>query len=805
MALTITHAKTNTIANWTQADLDAQIALGNFPPGTLLANIVLPSDWNESHSFTGTLPAANVEAAGSDTQVQYNNAGALAGSADYTWNNTTKILTVGIGNSGYTRFTSGVGSNNGFVVSAFSNFIFSSNAYFDGTNFRYEKAGFASAVQTESTTGNVYLNTYSSGSAGAIVSGGPKVTVLNNGDVGIGAASPSARIHAIKTTEQMRLGYDVSNYYSTTVGSTGSVAFTAVGSAPAFTFNNPISIVETGTNVATTWTGLSVTNAGSTFNTTAGAINNYMAIFTNTATRATGANALTNYGIFASASGAQNNYAAVFNGGNVGINNTTPAKELTIGALTALTQANIGTTGIAVSQTGSVVGMTVENTGASGVSAGGLMSVVSQDGAAMASGDRLGGYLFGGNNGTIVANGAAILAYASEAWSGSAVGTDLSFDLVAPGVTSRTQKFKMFGNGRFLVGTGTSATSQLEVNRDANDSTTSGVLVLNPNTGTAAAPFVKIGETLTGNKNIGIYYLNSGFTASGTTLPNSALITAQSGATAGLVIRTDADAPIIFGRGGAVSESGRFGITSGYLGLGTAANIYTRLNVSDGGTISSAITASLGAAAAQCIMTHSNTAGNNIIGMNATNAATSRSSIQCWRARGTLASPTTVATDDIIGDMLFAGYDGGRMNFAAGLFCYADATPTINSVTPMRLSFVTGGSSADRQERLIIKSTGEVLVGAGLGLKATVSSAATLTLDTTATTYVFSGTTTTWSLPAVATNTNRIYYIKNRGTGAITLSAATNTIYDTAITTTSTIAAGAAAIVQSDGTYWVVM
>jgi len=46
----VNHVKTNSIADWTQADLDAQIALGNFPPGTLLADIVLPSDWNDDHT-----------------------------------------------------------------------------------------------------------------------------------------------------------------------------------------------------------------------------------------------------------------------------------------------------------------------------------------------------------------------------------------------------------------------------------------------------------------------------------------------------------------------------------------------------------------------------------------------------------------------------------------------------------------------------------------------------------------------------------------------------------------------------------
>lgn len=53
MAVTIKHAKTDTIADWTQADLDAQIAAGNYPAGTVLADIVLPSDWNNDHTVTG--------------------------------------------------------------------------------------------------------------------------------------------------------------------------------------------------------------------------------------------------------------------------------------------------------------------------------------------------------------------------------------------------------------------------------------------------------------------------------------------------------------------------------------------------------------------------------------------------------------------------------------------------------------------------------------------------------------------------------------------------------------------------------
>ena len=59
MAVTIKHAKTDTISDWTQSDLDAQIAAGNYPAGTVLADIVLPSDWNNDHTFTGTLGVSN--------------------------------------------------------------------------------------------------------------------------------------------------------------------------------------------------------------------------------------------------------------------------------------------------------------------------------------------------------------------------------------------------------------------------------------------------------------------------------------------------------------------------------------------------------------------------------------------------------------------------------------------------------------------------------------------------------------------------------------------------------------------------
>ncbi|WP_282460078.1 hypothetical protein, partial [Mycoplasmopsis arginini] len=64
------------------------------------------------------------------------------------------------------------------------------------------------------------------------------VRINTSGDLGIGTGSTiSAKTHIIKTTEQLRLGYDTSNYQTTTISSTGSASYNLVGTTPQFTFN----------------------------------------------------------------------------------------------------------------------------------------------------------------------------------------------------------------------------------------------------------------------------------------------------------------------------------------------------------------------------------------------------------------------------------------------------------------------------------------------------------------------------------------------------------------------------------------
>lgn len=101
------------------------------------------------------------------------------------------------------------------------------------------------------------------------------------GNVGIGTTSPSARVHAISTTEQLRLGYDASNYYSTTVSSAGAVTFDSVGASSSFTFSDVITLsvatplISFQPTVNTQDCGLKILNA-------AGSAAGYLSIIPNT-------------------------------------------------------------------------------------------------------------------------------------------------------------------------------------------------------------------------------------------------------------------------------------------------------------------------------------------------------------------------------------------------------------------------------------------------------------------------------------------------------------------------------------------
>jgi len=72
-----------------------------------------------------------------------------------------------------------------------------------------------------------------------------RMTITGAGDVGINRTNPNAKFHVIATTEQIRVGYDASNFSSFTVGATGNLLIGLTGTTPRTTFSQGINVQGT--------------------------------------------------------------------------------------------------------------------------------------------------------------------------------------------------------------------------------------------------------------------------------------------------------------------------------------------------------------------------------------------------------------------------------------------------------------------------------------------------------------------------------------------------------------------------------
>ena len=144
-------------------------------------------------------------AAGANTQVQYNNSGALAGSANLTFNGTTltantlnltNALGTTYGGTGLTSFTA-----NGVVYASSSSVLATGSALtFDGTTLGVSSGSSTPALKlygAGSTQGQLQFGS----AAGYVIQGGPDYTGLV---YNVGSASYQ-HIFQINSSEQMRL------------------------------------------------------------------------------------------------------------------------------------------------------------------------------------------------------------------------------------------------------------------------------------------------------------------------------------------------------------------------------------------------------------------------------------------------------------------------------------------------------------------------------------------------------------------------------------------------------------------------
>lgn len=147
-------------------------------------------------------------------------------------------------------------------------------------------------------------------------------------------------------------------------------------------------------------------------------------------------------------------------------------------------------------------------------------------------------------------------------------------------------------------------------------------------------------------------------------------------------------------------------------------------------------------------------------------------------------------------DTLFVGktiVDSANLRIVGDIISYQSGSIT----TSTGFSYITGGINAIG--RNATSGRYEEIPNSVI-----TSSASTLTLGYGGD-YFFSGTTATYTLPAISAQfVGRKFAItiKNRGSGAITVNAASgSTIYDTALVASITVTAGAAVYLMPDGTY----
>lgn len=244
---------------------DLQNAL-NAKQDTLVSGTNIKTINGSSLLGSGDL-TVSASAGGSDTQLQYNNAGAFGGILGATTNGTSVTLT------SPTIATSLIAS---YAIASTIGIFDSSKNLISADTATYPSLTELSYVK--GVTSPIQAQLDAKVSSQWTLSSGQLYPTTTTNKVGIGQASATYWLDVLNSTTGMTAGSRTINASLT----------------------------------------------GGTYNTTAGVISSYAGYFNSNATRASGANALTNIGIYANATGAQNNYAGIFENGSVGIGTTTP-------------------------------------------------------------------------------------------------------------------------------------------------------------------------------------------------------------------------------------------------------------------------------------------------------------------------------------------------------------------------------------------------------------------------------------------------------------------------------------------------
>lgn len=153
----------------------------------------------------------------------------------------------------------------------------------------------------------------------------------------------------------------------------------------------------------------------------------------------------------------------------VGIGNNSPGTKLNIGE--AFVDAGASTLGLSILYDGGAVapiGAYISNYGTSGSGSGAGFLMVSNDGAAMGSGDRLGFMLWAGGTGSGLANVTGFTAFTTEVW-GAGRGTELRVETTRTGTTTRSAGVIFTNAGGMTINEqGNDADTRIEGDTDTN-------------------------------------------------------------------------------------------------------------------------------------------------------------------------------------------------------------------------------------------------------------------------------------------------------------------------------------------------
>lgn len=140
---------------------------------------------------------------------------------------------------------------------------------------------------------------------------------------------------------------------------------------------------------------------------------------------------------------------------------------------------NTGLTNEITASVASVDGIASFNTAASSATAGSNITVYSNDNAALVSGDRLGGFNFGGSTGVgTIGTGASIQAFSAGTFAPSSIPSVMTFSTVAGATNTLSERFRIHNDGNASYGENATL-ARFSIRGGSSTSSTSSFLVRN--------------------------------------------------------------------------------------------------------------------------------------------------------------------------------------------------------------------------------------------------------------------------------------------------------------------------------------